>query len=294
MWYNKCMENDIEKLTGLVFDIEEFAVFDGPGIRCAVFMKGCPLRCMWCHNPEGLAPHPQRVVTQSLCIHCGACRQVCQSPDHCVGCGRCVDVCPRGCIRIAGTRMTAAEVAARIRKQAPLLKMNDGGVTFSGGEVLMQAEFVRAVRLLVPEVHALIETSGYAGKETFRRLAEVMDMIIMDIKIVDPVLHKKYTGVDNAPILLNLGQLREMGKPFRIRVPLIPTVNDTIENMRATAELLVGAEHLEKVELLRYNKAAGAKYSGVGLTYAPDFPQQQDPMIYTEPFTERGIRVDIL
>ena len=288
------MENDFETITGLVFDIEEFAVFDGPGIRCAVFMKGCPLRCMWCHNPEGLAAHPQRVVTQSLCVHCGACKRVCQNPDHCVGCGRCVDVCPRGCIRIAGTRMTAGEVADRIRKQAPLLKMNDGGVTFSGGEVLMQAEFVRAVRLLVPEVHALIETSGYSGPETFHRLAEVMDMVIMDIKIVDPVLHKKYTGVDNAPILRNLRQLKDMGIPFRIRVPLIPTVNDTPENMHATADLLAGARNLEKVELLRYNKAAGAKYSGVGLTYDPDFPQQQEPQIYTQPFESRGIRVDIL
>ena len=94
--YDKYMKNADEMTTGLVFDIEEFAVFDGPGIRCAVFLKGCPLRCMWCHNPEGLEPHPQRVVTHSLCIHCGACRQVCRSPEHCVGCGRCVDVCPRG------------------------------------------------------------------------------------------------------------------------------------------------------------------------------------------------------
>lgn len=292
--YDKYMKNVDEMTTGLVFDIEEFAVFDGPGIRCAVFLKGCPLRCMWCHNPEGLEPHPQRVVTHSLCIHCGACRQVCQSPEHCVGCGRCVDVCPRGCIRIAGTRMTAGEVAARIRHQAPLLKMNDGGVTFSGGEVLMQADFVRAVRSLVPEVHALIETSGYSGPETFRRLAEAMDMVIMDVKIVDPALHKRYTGVDNAPILKNLEQLKQMGKPFRIRVPLIPTVNDMPENMEATARLLEGAQTLEKVELMRYNKAAGAKYSGVGLTYSVDFPEQQDPQICREPFEKRGIRVEIL
>lgn len=292
--YHKDMENAAELMTGLVFDIEEFAVFDGPGIRCAVFLKGCPLRCMWCHNPEGLAPHPQRVVTQSLCIHCGACKEVCQSPEHCVGCGRCVNVCPRGCIRIAGTRMTAAKVAARIRKQAPLLKMNDGGVTFSGGEVLMQADFVHAVRSLVPKVHALIETSGYSGPETFRRLAETMDMVIMDIKIANPALHKKYTGVDNAPILRNLEQLKQMGKLFRIRVPLIPTVNDTLENMEETARLIEGAQSLEKVELLRYNKAAGAKYGGVGLTYSPDFPEQQEPRIYTEPFERRGIRVEIL
>lgn len=116
----------------------------------------------------------------------------------------------------------------------------------------------------------------------------------MDVKIIDPVLHKKYTGVDNAPILRNLEILKGMNKTFRIRVPLIPTVNDTLENMEATAKLLEGAKMLEKVELMRYNKAAGAKYSGVGLEYRPDFPEQQEPHIYREPFEKRGIRVDIL
>lgn len=288
------MKQELEKTTGLVFDIEEFAVFDGPGIRCAVFVKGCPLRCMWCHNPEGLAPVPQRVITHSLCIHCDACKQVCPSPERCIGCGRCVEVCPKGAIRIAGTRMTAKQVADKINRQAEILAMNGGGVTFSGGEVLMQSDFVIAVRKLVPKVHALIETSGFARPEVFTRLVEVMDMVIMDIKIVDPVLHKKYTGVDNAPILHNLEILKGMHKPFRIRVPLIPTVNDTPENMEATARLLENADRLEKVELMRYNKAAGAKYSGVGLVYKPDFPEQQEPRIHKEPFEKRGIRVDIL
>lgn len=190
--------------------------------------------------------------------------------------------------------MTAREVADKINRQAKILALNGGGVTFSGGEVLLQSDFVIAVRKLVPEVHALIETSGFASAEVFTKLAEAMDMVIMDVKIVDPVLHKKYTGVDNALILKNLEILKEMDKPFRIRVPLIPTVNDTEENMEATAKLLEGAEHLEKVELMRYNKAAGAKYSGVNMTYAPDFPEQQEPCIITAPFERRGIRVEVL
>lgn len=288
------MTDDPGMITGLVFDIEEFAVFDGPGIRCTVFLKGCPLRCMWCHNPEGLAPHPQRVVTLGLCAHCGACEKVCPSPGNCIGCGRCVDVCPKGCIRIAGERMTARQVAERIRRQAKVLAMNGGGVTFSGGEVLLQSDFVVAVRQLIPEVHALIETSGFSTPEVFRKVAEAMDMVIMDVKIVDPALHKRYTGVDNAPILANLEQLKAMGKPMRIRVPLIPGVNDTPENMEATARRIEGARSLEKVELLRYNKAAGAKYAGVGMTYSPDFPEQQEPRIIREPFEARGMRVEIL
>lgn len=288
------MNKKYEEITGLVFDIEEFAVFDGPGIRCAVFLKGCPLRCMWCHNPEGLEPRPQRVVTQSLCMHCGACDAVCPSPEKCIGCGKCVNVCPKGCIRIAGTRMTARKVADKIARQAKILAMNGGGVTFSGGEVLLQSDFVIAVRKLVPDVHALIETSGFASEDRFRALCDAMDMVIMDVKIVDPALHKAYTGVDNAPILRNLEALKGMNKPFRIRVPLIPTVNDTPENMEATAKLLEGAQTLEKVELMRYNKAAGAKYSGVGMAYQPTFPEQQDPQIWREPFERRGIRVEIL
>lgn len=190
--------------------------------------------------------------------------------------------------------MKASEVAEKIRRQAKILALNGGGVTFSGGEVLLQSDFVVAVRKLIPEVHALIETSGFSSEDVFRKVAGIMDMVIMDVKIVDPVLHKKYTGVDNGPILGNLEILKKMNIPFRIRVPLIPTVNDTLENMEATARLLEGSRTLEKVELLRYNKAAGAKYSGVGLEYAPDFPEHQEPMIHREPFESRGISVDIL
>ncbi len=276
---------------GIVFDIEEFAVYDGPGIRTVVFLKGCPLRCVWCHNPEGLSVKPQRSVGKNLCVQCGACKAVCEHPEGCVACGRCVSVCPRGCISIAGTEMTAEEVAKKVRKNAKLLKMNGGGVTFSGGEVLLQAEFVRQVRALLPDLHAAIETCGFAKLQTFIDLCSCMDLVMLDIKHTDAEMHKKYTGVDNRVIYDNLQWLKKSGIPFILRVPLIPGVNDTRENMEKTAQWIEGAENLVRVELLRYNRAAGAKYDGLDMVYAPTFDTEQEPNVILEPFTKRSMEV---
>ena len=190
--------------------------------------------------------------------------------------------------------MTPQEAADKIRPNAQLLKMNGGGITFSGGEALAQPEFVIETRQMLRDLHACIETSGYAPEEVYRRVVIQMDMVIQDLKIMDPAEHKHWTGADNTLILNNVRWLCQSGIPFRIRIPLIPGVNDTLGNMQATADFISGASCLERVELLRYNRAAGAKYAGVGLTYKPDFCIDQDVNVYTKPFEEAGIPCGIL
>ena len=239
---------------GIVFDIEEFAVFDGPGIRVAVFLKGCPLRCQWCHNPEGLKPRPERAVTKSLCTDCGRCREICPTPDMCTACGMCVPVCPNGAIKIVGTPMSASAVAERVLRHAKVLALNGGGVTFSGGEALLQLAFVEDVADRLPGVHRAIETCGFASEGAFLSMISRMDLVMMDIKLVDTEEHRRWTGVSNELILKNLGALIRSGVPFRSRVPVIPGVNDrtrTLKRRRAARR----RENLERVELLRYNRS---------------------------------------
>ena len=235
---------------GVVFSIEEFAINDGPGIRKTVFLKGCPLRCAWCHNPEGLSPEPQTM--------------------HGVDGDR-----------ICGETYSSAELAQLLLKDRSYYDMTGGGVTFTGGEPTMQAAFLLEVLdALQGKVHTAMETSGFCSEKIFRALLEKLDFILYDVKIVDPAMHKLYTGVDNAPILRNLRILCDSGKPFVVRIPLIPGVNDSLENMQATKALLSNAGNLQRVELLRYHKTAGAKYPRVDLSYDPPFDQDAVPQVF--------------
>ena len=248
--------------TGIVFDIREFTVHDGPGIRTTVFMKGCPLRCAWCHNPEGLAGTPQ--VMKSAAGE-----------------------------RVVGRAYSASELAAIINGQAEVLRSNEGGVTFSGGEPLFQAAFVADVIDRLDGVHVVLDTSGCASQRDFRLVVGRSDLVFFDLKIIDSNAHRRHAGRDNAPILRNLRLLAELGKPFHIRVPLVPGVTDTEENLVAIAETVKGMPGLVRVDLLAYNKAAGGKYPACGMEFKPDYDETRNPNADTAPFIDRGVEVSI-
>ena len=275
-------------MTGVVFDVKEFAVYDGPGVRTTVFLKGCPLRCQWCHNPEGLSPQPQLMVSHSACTHCGACKSACEH-EICIACGKCIPHCRLGLRKMAGQQTEADTLAKKLLRGRKLMEESGGGVTFSGGEPLMQWDFVEEVISHLGGLHTAVETSGYASDQVFTRMMNAVDFIMMDMKLTDPAMHRHFCGVDNAPILRHADMLCQGDTPFVIRIPLIPGVNDTEEHLTAVAERIQGAKSLIRVELLPYHKTAGAKYGMAGMEYKPEFDVGQGVRVWPDIFEKRGI-----
>ncbi len=289
-------------MNGTVFDIKEFSVYDGPGVRVTVFLKGCPLRCKWCHNPEGLTKKPQ-IMVSAACVSCGLCtvegcsltggmENLRARKNECTACEKCVDKCPYAYRKIAGKEYTPKELADAVMKNEIFIRDN-GGVTFSGGEPTMQAEFMLEVFELLP-LHKAIETCGYCNEQVFKRVLDKIDFLFFDIKHTDPVMHKELTGVDNTVILRNLEAVKASGKPFIVRIPMIKGINDGIENLEKTASLLENAAALERVEILPYNGAAGAKYEMTGLHYEQPFIAPEKGEINLTPFEKRGIKCKIM
>ena len=240
---------------GIVFNIEELTVHDGDGVRVTVFMKGCPLRCSWCHNPEGLKAQPELLYKRVRCAGCGECQKGCGHED-CKPFGRCLHVCPYDCLTVAGERYTPDALATKLNKYKRIFDACGGGVTFSGGEPLIQWEFISEVIDRLDGINVAIETSGYAPKQVFESAVEKLDFIYMDLKLFDAEAHKRHTGCDNTLIKENFLYLRSSGKPFTIRTPLISGITDTKENLDAIEKFISGANW----EKLPENKLAGAKY----------------------------------
>ncbi len=283
---------------GTVFDVRQFSVFDGYGIRTTVFLKGCPLRCQWCHNPEGLAFHPQLLVNRNACTHCGKCETVCPMKDNpttplpstsCRQCGTCIRACPRHLRRMCGREWDAGELADLLLEDREYFAQVKGGVTFSGGEPLAQPDFLLDVLERLDGVDKAVETSGFCSSSVFQSIAARLDLVQMDLKLMDPDLHLHYTGQSNSLILENLAFLKRGSLPFIIRIPLIPGVTDTMDNLVRTADILEDAKSLVRVELLPYHYTAGAKYNLAGRIYVPEFDVSRKPDANPTFFTDRGI-----
>lgn len=271
---------------GLVLDIDRFASHDGPGIRTAVFLKGCPLSCIWCHSPESQAPRREVLYQPQRCTGCWLCLEECPESAlsrgetqgkeavvldraRCTDCGRCAEVCYPGAIRVAGTVMSAGELVDKVAKDKPFFARSGGGVTLSGGEPAMQADFAYNLLLGCKEhdIHTALETTGLAPWEVVSALAEVTDLLLYDVKLLDSGLHRKYTRVPNRLILENLRRLARSGHSIQVRVPCIPGINDSLEHILSLA-LAVADMGIARIALLPYNAAAGAKYEWTGRRYA--------------------------
>lgn len=279
-----------------IFSIEEFSVFDGPGIRTTVFFKGCPLNCSWCHSPEGKSYSNIALRSPNGCISCLRCVDICPNQrKECIACGKCLDVCPNNLIRLAATDYEVKDLAKELSKNIDILNMNKGGITFSGGEPLFQIKpLLELIDLLKGKTHLAVQTCGFANENDFIEVINKVDLVLFDMKIINKEKALIYEGVDNTLILNNLEILKKSNTPFIARIPLIPGVVDTKENIIEIINLLKDAHNLLGVELLPYNKYAGSKYALLGLTYKPNFDENIESNPRLELFEENNIKARVL
>lgn len=253
--------------TATIFDIQHGSFVDGPGIRTTVFFKGCNLRCAWCHNPESQLQAPQLLFYAEKCTHCGRCRTVCPSPDHCIVCGKCAEICPNGARERCGQARTLADVLAEVESDRAFYGA-DGGVTCSGGECMLQPDFLAALlhECRARGIHTAVDTAGDVPPESLLRIAPDADLFLYDVKCMDDARHRQYTGVGNVRILRNLAMLLDRGGRVWIRVPVIPGVNDDPAEMRQLKAFLDAHGGAERVELLPYHAMGTHKYAALGRT----------------------------
>ena len=265
----------------MITDIQRFSLNDGPGIRTTVFLKGCPLACAWCHNPESLQPRAQLLTYPQNCNGCGACLAACHTGARamregalsldralCTACGACADVCFTGALVLSGKALTAEQVVDEVCKDKPYYDRSGGGVTLSGGEALMQPQLCEEILTLCRArgIATAIETSLGVPWASLAKLLPLLDLIMLDIKLLDDAAHRRWVGASNAPILENLARLARTDTPLIIRTPIIPGVNDTEETVAAIAAHIADIPHLRCYELLNFNPLGDGKYAALDMS----------------------------
>lgn len=265
----------METLRGVIFDIQHYSIHDGPGIRTTLFLKGCPLQCRWCSNPESQRSRPEIMFDTFRCTHCGRCVEVCPhnasvrhentigiSRELCQGCGTCVGQCPNGARQLVGREIAVEEILEEVVQDRPFYENSGGGVTLSGGEPMSQPAFTRALLKRCKEkgIHTVLDTSGYVQVDLWDRVLEYVDMILFDLKQMDTRKHKAYTGVSNELIFASARKLASRKIPMVIRIPLIPGYNDTDQNSAACARF-ARELGITTVELLPFHRLCISKYT---------------------------------
>lgn len=294
---------------GMVYNIQRMSLQDGPGLRTTVFLKGCPLRCIWCSNPESQLVKPQMMCFENLCSGCGNCMNTCpngaviekdgkfgRDTEKCTNCGACVESCRTEAREMSGRMMSVEEVMHEVRKDSLFYENSDGGVTFGGGEPTAGGQFFLDLLSAAYNegFHITVDTCGVCPEERFDKTIEMADLFLFDCKHMDPEEHKKLTGMDNKLILRNMRAALSSKKEVRIRMPLMPNMNDSEENIAAMASFLAEFGK-KKVEVMPYHAFGKGKYAALSMTY-PEIPAYtpEQLKIVMQRFTDHGLETEIV